>query len=1224
MLTFGTQLWRLLSPWAILLGLLTLSHQALALDIEVTADKSVVAPGEIAMHRFVVSNTDGVERTNVVVSFTTPAGLSIRDSASRPFTVSGCSVSCQAGETGNWALGNLPAGSSKTIWAAFVVANDAADGSSIELTGSLSHDGDALAGADSATSIVETTPLIDLKISAEQQLVAPGDSLRYEVAFGNVGASGLATTELRASLPSGTSLVFSSDGGSLVGNEVVWDTGVLNAGDSGKRFFTVQLDGSAAAGDIKLASASFDNGAAPLNTAQESSVVRAPTGLNLEATVLQDLADPGSFTDYRYVVTNTGSTSKTDVTLNVKADNHLVFLDGGSLPSASGCSVQCGDSTEDWAVYSLGELAPGESRVVTIQMAPIGALNGEVLATRAFLSEGSGEFTLGRVSTVLRDFENSLNLVVGASRQVVAASETFEYELSFGNVSGSASQNLMMELDLPEGSSFVSASDGGTHESGTVSWDLSTLNAGKGGKRMVRLQAPADATDGELLVSEARLHTGGPALVRSGESSVVRAPTGLNLEATVLQDPSDPSPLPTTTDYRYVVTNTGGTSKTDVTLTVKADTHLRFEDGGSLPSASGCSVRCGDGTEDWAVYSLGELAPGESRVVTIQMAPIGALNGEVLATRAFLSEGSGEFTLGRVSTVLTDDENSLILVVGASRQVVAASETFEYELSFGNVRGSAFQNLVMELDLPEGASFVSASDGGTHESGTVSWDLSTLNAGNNGKRIVRLQAPADATDGELLVGKARLHTGGPALVRSGESSVVRAPTGLNLEVTVLRDLADPGSFTDYRYVVTNTGGTSKTDVTLTVKADNHLRFMVGGSLPSASGCTVRCGNSREDWAVYSLGELAPGESRVVTIQMFREVFLDGDVLASRAFVSDGSGEFTLGRVSTVFSDLESSLNLVVGASRQVVAASETFEYELSFGNVSDSAFQNLVMELDLPERASFVSASDGGTHQSGTVSWDLSTLNARKGGKRIVRLQAPADATDGELLVGKARLHAGGPALVRSGESSVVRSDQGLTLEMSYPGSSGIPWFAPQYLVTNTEDISKTDVTLTVKADNSLRFQDGSSLPFASGCGSTCGDNTQDWAVYSLGELAPGESRAVTIQMLQHAPLHGEVLVTRAFVSDGANSSLLGRRSTVIFQGRQRKVAVDSSGFLVAPGAQQSFTLTVGGAAQAMENGLMEVQIPPGFSFVSATGTAEQVGDRVFWPVNIPRQSRGL
>ena len=82
---------------------------------------------------------------------------------------------------------------------------------------------------------------MELEVDAEREPVAPGETLRYELSFGNQSGTATTDTELRFPLPAGTSLVEASDGGTLVGSDVVWDLGTLNPGDSDKRRVTVQL-----------------------------------------------------------------------------------------------------------------------------------------------------------------------------------------------------------------------------------------------------------------------------------------------------------------------------------------------------------------------------------------------------------------------------------------------------------------------------------------------------------------------------------------------------------------------------------------------------------------------------------------------------------------------------------------------------------------------------------------------------------------------------------------------------------------------------------------------------------------------------------------------------------------------------------------------------------------------------------------------------------------------
>ena len=1196
-------------------GLSLASFSASAITIDVIADKSVVAPGESVMHRIVVANNDSVTRTGVVVTSNMPTGATMADNAALP-AVENCSHTCDPGETPTWNLGDIPAGASKTILAQIAVGAATADTTALNFNAVVGHDGSASADTDSASITVDASPDVDLHISASQQTVSAGDVVEFDLAFGNVSGAGYVSTELRATVPAGLTFVSATDGGVLDGNDVVWDTGVVNSGEAGKRGFKAQLVSGANDAEVYQVSSTFSGDGTQQNEASELVTVYSSAGLNLDLAVNGDTSQPGAFVDYRIVVSNTDAVSKADVQLVLKVDSHLRFADGASFPTFdSGCSHTCGDSAEDYAIYELGDLAAGESRVVDVQMARSSVTAGELLTTRAMVSDANGAFTVGRVSSVLADDESTLNLVVSASEQLLAASETFEYELAFGNIDTSSYQNLVMELDLPEGVGFVSATDGATFSDGTVSWNLGTLNAGSAGKRYVVVQAPAAEVDGSILSSRARLHTGAAALLRASESVVMRSETGIHLDLAATGDMSQPGAY---VDYRYVISNTDAVSKTDVQLVIKPDNHLRFADGASFPTfSSGCSHTCGDSTEDHAVYELGELSAGEIKVVNIQLARSSVVAGEVLATRAVVRDGTNTFTEGKVSTILADDENSLNLTVSASDQLVASSETFEYELAFGNIDTSSYQNLVMELDLPEGVTFISATDGGTHSNGLVSWNLGTVSANDGGKRYVVLQVPAARVDGTILSSRARLHTGGASLARASENVVVHAETGLHLDVAVSDDLSQPGAYTDYRFTVSNTAGVSKTDVQLVLKVDGHLRFADGATSPSFdSGCSHTCGDSVEDYAVYELGELGSGESKVIKVQVARSSVTAGEVLATRAIVRDGTQSFALGKTSTVLADDESTLNLLVSASDQVVSAAETFQYELAFGNIDTSSYQNLVMELDLPDGMSFVSATDGGTFANGRVSWDLATLATGAGSKRFVTVQAPAGLDDGTVLSSRARLHTGGAALIRASENVAIHADTGLSLDVVSSGVNPGDWNNVQYVVANTGATAKTDVVLRVKTDGDIRFADGSSQPSATGCSTTCGDSSEDLATYSLGTLLPGETRVVLLETFFDGFTAGEVYAIRARLTDGAEEYAHGNTLTLVATENDPGVSITSERFVVAPDANQSFEITAGWPMDtAMSNALMIVDVPAGYSFVSATGTYAVTGNQVVWPL---------
>ena len=884
---------RRLSLALLLLSVLFSSH-ALALNLDVSVTNSPVEPNGLVYYRMVVSNSDGETRNNVVVSAEVPENSSFNQNSTLPPTNGSCPGStCDFGETGIWELGSLADGASRVIVVPLVVGGNAVDDDELELTVSASYDGIGTPETATGSSRVDSTLAGRVSTTASRQIAEPGQAIRYEVSFGNQGATGLTEPTLRAQVPAGTTFTSASDGGTLDGNNVVWDLDVLSGGDGGKRFYTVTVASLQDNGTILASDAELLNGSTSLSLASESVVIRENVNLTLDVTKVGDRALPGDFTYYRYVVANKGNTTLTDVSLDLMMAERTSFIEANTAPVTSAtCPGTTCDSGER-SIYAIGELGAGESWTMTVPVSRFNPRNGEPLVSHALLTEGSGAFTQGTRPTVIASDDLSLELAVSSERQVVGAGDSHRYEISYGNVDDSAYQNLMLTVDLPPGSSFVSASDGGVHESGQISWNLQTLNAGKGNQRWFTVDAPDGLSEGEVLITEARLDTGGEALALASESVVIRENVNLTLDVTKVGNRSLPGDF---TYYRYVVANKDNTTLTDVALDLMMAERTSFIKANTAPvtSATCPGTTCDSGER--SIYAIGELGAGESWTMTVPVSKVfNPRNGEPLLSHAHLTEGSGAFTQGTRPTVIASDDLSLELAVSSERQVVGAGDSHRYEISYGNVDDSAYQNLMLTLDLPEGVTFVSAGDGGTHSNGQVTWDLQTLNAGDGNQRWVTVTAPDEIAEGEVLITEARLDTGSEPLALASESVVIRENVNLTLDVTKVGNRSLPGDFTYYRYVVANKGNTTLTDVTLDLMMAERTSFIKANTAPVTSATCPGSTCDSGERSIYAIGELGAGESWTMTVPVSK-VFnpRNGEPLVSHALLTEGSGAFTQG------------------------------------------------------------------------------------------------------------------------------------------------------------------------------------------------------------------------------------------------------------------------------------------------------------------------------------------
>jgi len=111
-----------------------------------------------------------------------------------------------------------------------------------------------------------------------------------------------------------------------------------------------------------------------------------------------------------------------------------------------------------------------------------------------------------------------LHVTASALPAQARAGGTVSYTLTFGNP-GSTAVAANLSFPLPVGTTFVSASNGGTSSAGTVTWSLGTVAAGTAGRRTVVVQVATTAVAGSQLAADAAL--------RNPTTQVVLAHAGL-------------------------------------------------------------------------------------------------------------------------------------------------------------------------------------------------------------------------------------------------------------------------------------------------------------------------------------------------------------------------------------------------------------------------------------------------------------------------------------------------------------------------------------------------------------------------------------------------------------------------------------------------------------------------------------------------------------------------
>jgi uncharacterized repeat protein (TIGR01451 family) len=793
------------------------------------------------------------------------------------------------------------------------------------------------------------------------------------------------------------------------------------------------------------------------------------------------------------------------------------FTGTATCPGSNYCEAN------EIANWNLGLIAPGSAVTVSMPV-PVatGTPDGSVLTLPATVLV-NGVQTLQASASVTVDGDHALELSLDADRNGVTPGDTLTYTLSYGNRSASSVTGTTLSLPLPAGTTFVSASGGGTYAAGAVNWSLGTLQAGQAARQQVRVTVGAGLASAALLSVDAAQIAGnsavtGPELARATSITRVQADPALALAYAVNADPARPQEALRST---LTVSNRSAGTVFGTVLRARMPTAgvngiytSYFTGAATCPGSNFCEAY---ELVDW---DIGTLAPGEA--VTVSMpatVTTGFGSGRLIVNEAEVRADGVPMMLAR-HTVAADADNALSLALDADRDSARPGERLTYTLTYGNRSAASVTGTTLALPLPPGTTFVSASGGGTHSAGVVSWSLGTLQAGQSARQQVQVALDGGLPPGALLPVDAA-HIGGSSAVTGAElarSTLVtrfHANPVLGLAYAVNADPARPQEALRSLLTVSNRSDATVYGARLRARMPTEG---VAGIYSSYFTGTATCPGSNYcepyelvDWA---LGTLAPGAA--VTVSLPATVaagFQSGRLIVNEAELRADGVPMMLAR-RTVSLDADHALTLAVDADHDSAAPGELLTYRLTFGNRGTLSITGATLVFPVPEGATLV-GTGGGTLADGKVSWSLGTVLAGRGGVRAVTVRVPNPVSPAQrtLVVDAATIEGSsastGPERAHGSRVTRIVANAPLQLALSIdkqPAVAGQP-LAAVLRVTNTGPVplisAQAQLRLPPEGIGALygtTFVPPAACPGSNYC------EPYELATWSLGTLTPGAS----------------------------------------------------------------------------------------------------------------------
>jgi len=831
--------------------------------------------------------------------------------------------------------------------------------------------------------------------------------------------------------------------------------------------------------------------------------------LRLEAEANPEPVAPTQMMDIQVSVSTTSVTGSLSL--------RVLWPEGlSSLPVATGGRTCPGSSNAcnvgEFQTWDLGILGPGTSVTVGLNAFVLDTTtDGTIIPLEFELLEGQVELDSVSLSIEIQTI-SPLELTVDPLSDPVTSGSTLVYQIVYGNTSIASAEDTELSFPIPAGTQFQSATGGGVHDNGSVSWDLGSLAANSGGRQWVTIQLDALAEGTLLLVDTASLSGDINFQAREAQAMAVSrvAPEALELDLEINPDPVNPEQM---MDTQITVSNPTDSATGALSLRM-----LWPEELASLPivtggrTCPGSSAACNTG--EYLTWDLGILGPGTSVTVSSNAAIRDTtVDGTLIPLEVELLEG-GLAARNRSHTSITQSDSPLELAIDPLSDPVNSGATLVYEIVYGNTGLANALDTVMNFPIPAGTQFQSATGGGVHNNSSVSWPIGNLAANSGGREWVTVQVDEVAHGTLLLVDAASLSGDINFQAREARSMAVSrvAPEDLELDLEINPDPVNPDQMMDTQITVSNPTDSATGVLSLRVLWPEEL-----ASLPivtparTCPGSSAACNTG--EYLTWDLGVLGPGTSAAVSFNAsVRDTTVDGTLIPLEVELFEG-GLTARNRSHTSITQTDSPLELAIDPLSDPVTSGAALVYEIVYGNTSIANAENTVLSFPVPAGTQFQSATGGGVHDNGSVNWNLGSLAANSGGRERVTVEVDVLDDGTLLLVDAASL---------SGDINVQpREARAMAVSRVAPGALQLELEAvPNPLLANenlTAEISITNPNGSSTGALSLRVlwpEELDSLPVVTGgrtCpGSSAACNTGEYQTWDLGVLGAGANVVVS------------------------------------------------------------------------------------------------------------------
>ena len=911
-------------------------------------------------------------------------------------------------------------------------------------------------------------------------------------------------------------------------------------------------------------------------------------------------AVPGLSTTYTIVVSNNGPSTA----INVAVSDPLPARVTSFTWSGNGQSNVSGPLSD-----IIASLAPGATVTYTIVASINASATGSLINTATVsaandTNAANNNATDTDTLTPLADL--SITKTDGTTIAVPGTNTT--YTITVINNGPSTVTGAVVSDVLPAGTTFISATNGATYDSGTNTVHFTTGTLATGGTASFQLTlAIGSGLTGALSNTATVAPPVGVTDPNSSNDSATDTDTLTpQADLSITKTDNQTSAVPgTNVTYTVVVTNNGPSAVVDAVVTDILS-----------PGATFVSVT-GPASFDVAANTIRSttvtLAPGESVTYQVTVAIDPDLTGS-LSNTATVAPPSGvtDPNLGNnsatdIDTLTPQADLSITKSDGKTSVVPGTDDT--YTITVTNGGPSTVTGATVSDVLPAGTTFVSATGGATYDAGTntVHFTAGILAPGASTSFELTLAVDPDLT-GSLSNTATVSPPAGVTDPSGGNNSATDTDTltpeaDLSIFKSDGMDHVVPGTNTTYTITVTNNGPSTVTGATVSdpLPAGTVFVSATGGAVYDFGTNTV----------TYTTGTLAPGATTSFQLTLAVDAGLTTP-LVNTATVTPPTGVIdpVSGNNSSTDTDaltLQADLSIAKSDGKTSVVPGTNTTYTITVTNNGPTSVTGAVVSDVLPAGTTFVSATGGAVYNFGTNTVTYTTGTLAPGGFISFDLTLAISPTATGTLSNTATVTPpsgfDGPAGSAT-DTDTLTPQADLSITKSDGTSSAVPGTNTTYTITVVNNGPSTVAGAVVSDILPI------GTTFVSATNGAIYDAGSNTVRFTAGTLATGDTASFQLTLAIDPALTGTLTNTATVsppngVVDPIPANNTDSDTDTLTPQADLSIAKSDGKDNVVPGTNDTYTITVtNGGPSTVTGALVSDVLPAGATFVSATNGA--------------------